>query len=172
MQHSPATRRSAHRYLPRSPSTAVMPAGTARTGGESATCTCHAAMRWKTPYTFEYLMRNAGMRLRSAHCRRSIQTSWRRIRSSLLSAAHVMRRCKRVAARSTHSCAHVHAHAPSSHARASALRECAGCASVSPMRAHTPSTPCWAPCGGSHTRIPCGVGFFGWYTGRSSPGRV
>ena len=45
MQHSPATRRGAHQHLPCSPSTAVMTACTARTGGVSATCTCHAAMR-------------------------------------------------------------------------------------------------------------------------------
>jgi hypothetical protein len=77
---------------------------------------------------------NAGVRLRSAHSRRSIQTSWRRIRSSLLSAAQVMHRCEMVAARSAHSCPQVHAHAPSSHARVSAVCECAGCASVSPMR--------------------------------------
>jgi hypothetical protein len=67
MQHAPATRHSAHQHLPCSPSTAVMPASTARTGGESATCTSHAAIRWKTTYTFEYLLHNAGMRLRSAH---------------------------------------------------------------------------------------------------------
>ena len=133
LQHAPVIRRSAHQHLPRSPSTAVMPARTARTGGESATCTSHAAMRRKTAYTCQYLVHNAGMRLRSAHCRRSIQTSRRRIRSSLLNAAQVMRRCKMVAARSAHSCARVHAHAPSSHASVSALCECAGCARVSHM---------------------------------------
>ena len=49
MPHAPATRRSAHQHLPCSPSTAVMPASIAKTGGESAARTCHAAMRWKTP---------------------------------------------------------------------------------------------------------------------------
>ncbi len=48
----PATRtchaRSAHQHLPRSPSTAVMPASPAGSGGESATCTCQVAIRWKT----------------------------------------------------------------------------------------------------------------------------
>jgi hypothetical protein len=144
LQHAPVIRRRAHQHLPRSPSRAVMPASTARTSGESATCTCHAAMRWKTAYSCQYLVRNAGMRLRSAHCRRSIQTSWRRIRrrirSSLLSAVQVMRRCETVAARSAHSCPRVHAGAPSSHARVSALRECAGRASVSVQ-----STPCGYP---------------------------
>jgi hypothetical protein len=84
--------------------------------------------------TCEYLVHNAGVWLRSAHSRRGIQTSRWRIRSSLLSAAQVMRRCETVAARSAHSCPQVHAHAPSSHARViSALCECAGRASVSPM---------------------------------------
>ncbi len=133
IQRAPVVRRSAHQHLPCSPSTAVMPASTARSGGESATCTSHAAMRWKTTYTLEYRMHNAGVRLRSAHCRRSIQTAWRRIRSILLSAAQVMHRCKMVAARSAHSCARVHAHARSSHASVSALCEGAGCASVSHM---------------------------------------
>jgi hypothetical protein len=113
---------------------------------------------------------NAGMPLCSARCRRSIQTSRRRSRSSLLSAAQVMRRSETVAARSAHSYAHVHAHAPFSHACVSALRECAGCASVSPMWAlRVPH----AACGGSHARrIPCGVGFPGRDTRRSSPRRV
>jgi hypothetical protein len=137
-----------------------MPASTARTGGESAPCTCHAAMRLKTPYTCQYLLHNAGVRLRSAHCRRSIQTSRLRIRSlKLLSAGQVMRCCETVAARRAHSCAHVHAHAPSSHARVSALCECAGCASVSAMWAHTPSAPCRAPRGGSLTRVGSHAGW-------------
>ena len=106
MQHAPATRHSAHQHLPCSPSTAVLPASTARTGGESATRTCHAAMRRQTTYTCQYLVHNAGVWLRSAHCRRSIQTSRRQIRSlKLLSAAQVMHRCDMVAARSAHSCA-------------------------------------------------------------------
>ncbi len=80
-------------------------------------------------------MHIAGVRLRAAHCRRSTRTSRRRSRSlKPLSAAQAMRRCDMVAARSAHSCPQVHAHAPSSHARViSALCECAGCASMSPM---------------------------------------
>jgi hypothetical protein len=109
--------------------------------------------------TCQYLVRNTGVRLRSAHCRRSTRTSWRRIRSSLLSAAQVMRRCKMVAARSAHSYAHVHPHAPSSQACVSALRECAGRASVSAMWAQTPSAPCRAPCGGSLTRVGSRTGW-------------
>jgi hypothetical protein len=106
LQHAPVIRRSAHQHLPRSPSTTVMAASTARTSGESVTCTCHAAIRRKTAYTCQYLVHNAGMRLRSAHCRRSIQNSRRRSRSSPLSAAQVMRRCETVAARSALSHAH------------------------------------------------------------------
>jgi hypothetical protein len=141
------------------PSTAVMTTSTARAGGESATCTCHAAMRWKTAYTCQYIVHNAGVRLRSAHCRRSIPTSRRRrIRSlKLHSAAKVMHRCETVAARSAHSYARVHAHAPSSHTRVSAVCECAGCASVSAM--WTLRVPCWAPCGGSHTRVGSHAGW-------------
>ncbi len=87
-------------------------ASTARTGGESAICTSHVAIRWKTTYTCQYLVHNAGVRLRSAHCRRSTRTSRRQIRSlKLLSAAQVMLRCEMVAARGAHSCASVHAHA-------------------------------------------------------------
>ena len=112
MQRAPVIRRSAHQHLPCSPSTAVMPASTARTGGERAACTCQAAMRRKTAYTCQYLVHNAGVRLRAAHCPRSMQTSRRQSRSlKLLSAAQVMRRCEMVAARSAHSHAHVHAHA-------------------------------------------------------------
>jgi hypothetical protein len=59
--------------------------------------TCHAARTWKTTYTCPYLVRNAGVRLRVALCRRSIQTSRRRLRSlKLLFAAQLMRRCETV----------------------------------------------------------------------------
>ncbi len=162
IQRAPVVRRSAHQHLPYSPSTAVMPASTARSGGESATCTSHAAMRWKTTCTCRYLVLNAGMWLRSAHCRRSIQTAWRRIRSILLSAAQVMRRSEMVAAHSAHSCARVHAHARSSHASVSALCESTGCASVSPMRTlrvphaghHVVDpTPGWDPMRGGILRV-------------------
>jgi hypothetical protein len=129
MQHAPAMRRSAHQHLPRSPSTAVMPAGTAGTGGERAARTCHAAMRRKTPYTCRYLVHNAGVLLRAAHCRRSTRTSRRRSRSlKPLSAAQVMRRSEMVAARSAHS------HAPPARARLNALDSVAHCAPTKTAR--------------------------------------
>jgi hypothetical protein len=170
MPHSPATRRSAHQQLPCSPSTAATPASTAGTGGESATCTCHAAMRWKTAYTCEYLVHDAGLRLRSAHCRRSIQTSRRQIRSlKPLSAAQVMRRSETVAARSAHSydtCTRTRLPRTRVRVRWMCQRE---------PHVDTPSTPCWAPCGGSHTRVGSHAGWdtSGYrYARRSSPGRV
>ena len=50
MERAPVICRSAHQHLP-CRTTAAMPASTARTGRESATCTCHAAMRWEPTST-------------------------------------------------------------------------------------------------------------------------
>ena len=69
MQHAPATRHSAHQHLPCSPSTAVMPASIADWRRERNT---HVPRSNEVEdnirhATCPYLVRNAGMRPRSAH---------------------------------------------------------------------------------------------------------
>jgi hypothetical protein len=134
MRRAPVIGCSAHQHLPCSPSTAAMPASTAGTGGESATCTCHAAMRWKTTYTCQYprAQRRCAASLgalsaqysnlaaadskHSAQCGASVKsTSDASLRDGSGSQRTLMRTCACAGALLARAC------------------ECDGCASVSPM---------------------------------------
>jgi hypothetical protein len=155
-------RRSAHQHLPCSPSTAVMPASPARTGGESATS--HVPRSQDMEDNIHLSVPRAQRRCAASRGALSAQHSNLAAATSKPKAAF----CGAVDASlrdglgsgsqctllRTHACAR----APSSHARVSALRECAGCASVSPMWTHSEcpmlGTMWWIAHQGG---IPCGV---------------
>jgi hypothetical protein len=159
MPRTPATRRSAHQHLPRSPSTAVTPASPAGTGGESAARTCHAAIRWRTP------------------CHLSVPRAQRRCAASLgaLTAQHsnlAPANSKPKAAECGASDASLRHGSGSqctlirtrARARAFLARTCecavlVGWTCQREPHVDTPSIPCWAPCGGSHTRVGSHAGW-------------
>ena len=130
-------RHSAHQHLPCSPSTAVMPARTAGTGGESATS--HVPRSHEMEDNIHLSVPRAQRRCAASRGALSAQHSNLAAATSKPTAAF----CGAIDASlrdglgsgsqctllRTHACAR----APFSHARVSALRECAGCASVSPM---------------------------------------